>query len=130
MKFHASYLLFSLCFFCFTCSDNKLKVKNNSSKEIIVYYFRTDKIDEYGRGTRILPNSTKSVSAINRTKWEEVFKESSDKKVRFYVYNAELLNDKPESERLDLMRNSKNYLSKLKLSVSELESLNWEITYN
>lgn len=129
MKFQPSYLLFLLCFFCFTCSDNKLKFKNNSSKEIIVYYFRTDKIDEHGRRVNILPNSSKSLSAINR-KWEDVFDESSDKKVRFYIYDANLLFDKTPTEQLDLIRDTKNCLSLQKLSQIEIENLNWEITYN
>lgn len=129
MKFHASYLLFSLCFFCFTCSDNKLKVKNNSSKEIIVYYSKTDEIDKYNYGVSILPNSSKSVSALNQ-KWEYIFEKSQNKRVRFYIYDASLLEGKPTPERLVLMRDSKNCLSKQKLSQAEIENINWEITYS
>ncbi|GGD54414.1 hypothetical protein GCM10011514_18180 [Emticicia aquatilis] len=95
-----------------------------------MYYFRTDEITEYGGGTRILPNFTKSIPAINRTKWEEVFEESPDKKVRFYIYDADLMVGKTATEHLDWIRDTKNCLSKQKLSVSELESLNWEISYS
>lgn len=129
MKFQTSYLLFLLCFFCFTCSDNKLKVNNNSSKEIIVYYSKTDEISKYSNGVNILPNSSKSVLALNQ-KWEDIFDESSDKKVRFYIYDADLIVGKTTTEQLDLIRDTKNCLSQQKLSQSEIENLHWEITYS
>lgn len=128
MKFYTSYLLLSLCFFCFTCSDNKLKVKNNSSKEIIVYYSKTDEIDKYSYGISILPNSSKSVLALNQ-KWEYVFEKSQNKRVRFYIYDAGLMVGKTATEQLDFIRDTKNCLSQQKLSQSEIENLNWEITY-
>ncbi|MFY7909014.1 MAG: hypothetical protein ACOVO2_05660 [Emticicia sp.] len=118
-----------LCLFCFTCSDNKLKVKNNSSKEIIVYYSKTDKLDKYSYGVSILPNSSRSLLALNQT-WEYIFEKSPDRKVRFYIYDANLLFDKTTEEQFDLILDTKNCLSKLKFSVSQLENSNWEISYS
>lgn len=129
MKFRPSYLWLLLCFFCFTCSDNKLKVKNNSSKEIVVYYSKTDELNKYSYGVNILPNSSKNLLARNQT-WEYIFEASPDKKVRFYIYDANLLFDKTPKEQLDLIRDTKNCLSQKKLSQIEIENLNWEITYN
>ena len=129
MKFQTSYLLLLLCLFCFTCSDNKLKVKNNSSKEIVVYYSKTDELNKYSYGVNILPNSSKSLLARNQT-WEYIFEESPDRKVRFYIYDANLLFNKTPEEQFDLITDTKNCLSKQKLNVSELKNLNWEISYS
>ncbi|WP_064198043.1 MULTISPECIES: hypothetical protein [Emticicia] len=129
MKFQTSYLLFSLCLFCFTCSDNKLKVKNNSSKEIVVYYSKTDELNKYSYGVNILPNSSKNLLARNQT-WEYIFEASPDKKVRFYIYDANLLFDKTPKEQFDLIMDTKNCLSKQKFSVTDLENFNWEIPYS
>ncbi len=124
-----SFFIFS----CFQCSDNKLIVKNNTSKSISIYYSQTRNIINnnlkyyYSHLIEIKPNS-KDVFLARNNKWNNIFEESEGNIVTFYIFDTKEFKNKSFEKSLEVFKNN-NYLMKIELRKSDLDKMNWVINY-
>ena len=119
---------------CFQCSDDKLKIKNNSSKDILVYYsqkrdIKNEDLEYYYSHTAEIPKNSISPFFAKNNKWNNIFEESQNGIVTFYVFDSKLFQNRSIKEGQLLLKNNKLYLEKYELNKSELKRMNWLITY-
>jgi hypothetical protein len=116
--------------------DGKLNLINKSKDTIFyIFSFGSDSIDEfplrisnkkydYGNSFMIKPLDSQFCLAMDP--WENIINKSNDRKLRVFFFKKDLINTAGK----DSILNKQLYTKKEKLSVEDLDNLNWRVVYD
>ncbi len=136
IKYYLSIIVFSIVIEGCDFQDGKLNLVNKSKDTIFyIFSFGSDSIHEfplriynktfdYSNSFMIKPLDSQFCLAMDP--WENIINKSKDRNLRVFFFKLDLI----KTAGKDSILNNQLYTKKEKLSVEDLEKLNWRVVYD